>query len=93
MYLAPLLKESYSYDYLDEPRYGNLIFMMEKMLLDIYCIPDRYFSWFNKDYNGRPITKCDLSSAEIRQELIDQEPHALKVPKADFIRNNASNNF
>ena len=46
-YLVPLLKEAYSYEYSDEPQYGKLIFMLEFELLNMNCLPDKYFSWFN----------------------------------------------
>lgn len=45
-YLIPLMEEGYSIGYDEEPQYGKIIFMMEKMLLDMNCIPDKIFSWF-----------------------------------------------
>ena len=46
-YLTPLLEEAYRYQYAEEPRYGILIFTMEHKLLEMHCIPDKYFTWFN----------------------------------------------
>lgn len=54
-YLIPFMEEAYSIGYDEEPQYGKIIFMLEKVLLDMNCIPDRYFSWFQKSFIGRPI--------------------------------------
>ena len=67
-FLMPLLKEAYSYDYSDEPQYGKLIFMMEHELIKMNCVPDKYFSWFNKEFWGRPIRSQNFPSAEIEEK-------------------------
>jgi hypothetical protein len=66
-YLSPLLKEAYSYEYADEPQYGKLIFMMEHALIKMNCVPDKYFSWFNNDFWGRPTTTLNIPSVEIEE--------------------------
>jgi hypothetical protein len=74
-YLIPLLKEAYSIEYEEEPQYGKIIFMMEKMLLDKYCIPDKYFTWFQKDFVGRPLSDQlfnYLESQNINLESVDE---------------------
>ena len=71
-YLLPLLKEAYKYDYYEEPQYGKLIFMMEHALLQMNCVPDKYFSWFNNDFWGRPTKDLDIPSALIEVEQFDE---------------------
>jgi len=60
-----LLEEAYSYEYSDEPQYGKLIYLMEHELLNMNCIPDKYFSWFNEQFWGRPTAARDSPSALI----------------------------
>jgi hypothetical protein len=67
-YLVPLLKEAYSYEYSDEPQYGKLIFMLEFELLNMNCLPDKYFSWFNNEFWGRPLQTVNFPSAEIEDK-------------------------
>lgn len=54
--LIEILKEAYSYEYEDTPRYGVMKFMLQKELMALNCIPDKYFSWFHKGFIGRPIS-------------------------------------
>ena len=90
-YLIPLLEEAYSYGYTDEPRYGILISMMELMLIESHCIPDKYFTWFNPGFIGREISQVKynlVSSAELDQAATDEDCVANQMPAADFVKNN-----
>ena len=44
--LIELCKEAYSYEYEDMPRYGVLKFLLEKELMKLNVIPDKYYSFF-----------------------------------------------
>ena len=82
-FLIPLMKESYSIGYDEEPQYGRIIFMMENELLNMNCIPDKYFTWFQRSFIGRPISdfryidnpsaKIDLGDLEEFENSDDEE--------------------
>ena len=42
---APLLREAYSYEYADEPRYNRLINMLKKILVTKNYSVNMIFSW------------------------------------------------
>ena len=74
-FLAPVMAEAYKLEYDEEPQYGKLIFILKSALLNLSCIPDRYFSWFQDHYDGRPISNTkylNMQSAEIDPESIDE---------------------
>lgn len=49
---APLLKEAYSYEYADEPRYDHLIELLRNILRDNNFSVNMIFSW-NKEFFKR----------------------------------------
>ena len=70
------MEEAYSIGYDEEPQYGRIIFMMEHMLLKMNCIPDKYYTWFQHDFIGRPISDIEfksLASAKINQKQLEEQ--------------------
>ena len=73
--LRNILIEAYSYCYDQTPRYGVLKFLLEKELMELHCVPDKYFTWFHKGFIGRPLSAIKyvgLQSADIQQDDIQE---------------------
>ena len=50
----PILKILYSYEYEDEPEYNKIVFMFEKMLLDLNITPSQTnLEWVKEEANNR----------------------------------------
>ena len=53
---GPILKLLYSYKHYDEPEYNKIVFLFEKILLDMNIVP----KLTNLDWNKRNILNTDL---------------------------------
>jgi hypothetical protein len=47
--LKDVYKEAYSYALNEVPNYGKMIHILKKELMQIYCVPDRVFSFLQSD--------------------------------------------